>query len=212
MKCFFIVFFLILTGKGLQAQFVTYQDGSPAKEIKLINVEGSELLYPDWIRGSVKLANGGLYSDLMLKYNLYEDQLYFLGKDNITMKFASPVFEFYLDKDLYRNGYPSIKNLTSLSFFHILVDGKVTLLKKISKNIIEVKEFNSATAIKKIVDEKNNYLFLKGSLKPLKTDKASLLDLFFDKKNEVDAYLKANKVNFKKDEDIVTFVKYYNSL
>lgn len=212
MKYFLVLFFLSIHSKQLLAQALSYKDGSPAKEIKLVNVEGSELLYPNWQPGSVKIASGTVYSNLLLKYNLYEDQLYFLGKDSVSMKFINPINEFHIGNDVFKNGYPSIKTFNNLSFYLVLVEGKTTLLKKLSKNILEVKEFNSSITTKKIMDDKAYFLLMEGTIVQVKNDKTSFLSVLINKKDEMDLFLKTNKINFKKDEDLITFVNSYNSL
>jgi len=212
MKYLVTLAFFILYTFNSYSQYVSYQDGSPAREIKLVNVEGSELLYPDWTKGSIKLASGRVYDEMLLKYNIYEDQLYFQGKENATMKFTSPVVEFRFGSDVYRNRYPAIKDFNELSYFKVLSEGKATLLKKITKNVIDVKEFNSSITVKKIADDKFYYLYDNGKMLLLKSDKATFLGLVSDKKNEIEAYLKANKINFKKEEDLITLVTAYNKL
>lgn len=207
-----LIYAFILFGYQLKAQYVSYQDGSPAREIKLQNVEGTELLYPDWKKGWVKLLNGNTYSDLMLKYNVYEDALYFLGKDNQAMAFTNPVLEFKLDKEVFKSGYPALKNLTSRSYYLVLTEGKITLLKKSAKNVLEMKEFNSATSTKKIVDQKNYYLIADGQLRPIKMDKNAFLDVLTDQKENIEAYLKTNKISFKSEEDLIRLITYYNSI
>jgi len=212
MKYLVAIAFLMLYTSKSYSQYVSYQDGSPAREIKLVNVEGSELLYPDWTKGSIKLASGKVYEGMLLKYNVYEDELYFKGKDDVTMKFTSPVVEFRLDSDIYRNGFPAVKAFSQLSYFKVLAEGKATLLKKMSKNILDVKEFNSSIAVKKIADDKSYYLYINGKMLPLKSDKNTFLGLLSDKQNELESYLKANKINFKKEEDLIDLVVAYNKL
>ncbi|MCZ4224013.1 hypothetical protein [Pedobacter rhodius] len=212
MKYLLILLFLSANTKQVLAQALTYQDGSPAKEIKLVNVEGSELLYPNWRLGSAKIASGVIYSNLSLKYNLYDDQVYFLGKDSISMKFINPVNEFHIEKDMFKNGYPAVKTFNNLSYYLIMAEGKATLLKKLTKNIIEVKEFNSSVTTKKIMDDKIYFLLVDGKITQVKNDKNSFISILADKKNEIDSYLKTNKVNFKKDEDLTALIKFYNDL
>ncbi|GGI28936.1 hypothetical protein GCM10008119_35130 [Pedobacter mendelii] len=201
-----------MSTKQLLAQALTYQDGSPAKEIKLVNVEGSELLYPNWRLGSAKIASGIVYSNISLKYNLYEDQLYFLGKDSISMKFISPVNEFHLEKDVFKNGYPPVKTFNNLSYYLVMVEGKATLLKKLIKSIIDVKDFNSSITTKRIMDDKSYFLFINGVINQVKNDKSSFLNLFKDKSSEMESFFRANKTNFKKDEDLINAISYYNTL
>ncbi|MFC4211884.1 hypothetical protein ACFOWA_11860 [Pedobacter lithocola] len=207
-----LMLFLSVSSKQLLAQALSYQDGSPAKEIKLINVEGTELLYPDWRLGSATVSSGASYTNLLLKYNVFEEVLYFLGKDSVSMKFVNPVKEFHIDKDVYKNGYPPVKSFNNLSYYLVLAEGKATLLKKISKNIIDVKDFNSSITTKRIMDDKFYFLFINGAISPVKNDKSSFLNVLKDKSSEMESFFKANKTNFKKDEDLIAAAAYYNSL
>lgn len=97
-------------------------------------------------------------------------------------------------------------------FAEELLSGKVKLLKRVKKKIIETQVYNSANVEKAVVQE-TNYILVKDN-KPtlLKQDKNSFLSALADKEEAIKKYLKDQKVNFKQDEDVVKLLNYYSSL
>jgi hypothetical protein len=215
----FIILICIIINKA-GAQYVNYKDGKPLTSIDYTSVDGSPYLTENWVAGTVKLANGTTYTDVMLKYNLKDDELYFKNKDGETLAFAQPVQEFtlkYTDNDelvkrYLRKGYKGIENATPNSYFEVLSDGTVQLLKKVSKVIIESQAFNSATKTRSFQENVSYYLVRADKAVRVKNDKKSILANIPDKQQQLQDYLKANKVNFRSDTDLAKFITYYNSL
>jgi len=148
---------------SLQAQFSSHIDGTPARIVKKIDVEGTELLNENWVKGSAKIQDGTKFNDIMLKYNVLDDVPYFQGKDDAVMLFTKPVHEFTLNDGtlkIFRSGFPAVGNFKENSFYQVLAEGKMVLLKKIYKKITESREYNSATTVKKIGDNTAYFVFL----------------------------------------------------
>jgi len=203
------------------AQFVHQQDYKPLMTKDYTNIEGSPYLYDDWIAGTVKLANGVTNKEpIMLKYNLLDDEVYFKDKAGEAMAFVVPVQEFTLnptqiDATLarrYRNGYKGIDGIKPAAYFEVLSDGKVQLIKKIVKVIFETQNIGSAAKTRSFIDKTKYYLVIDGNATAVKNDKKSLLATLSDKETQLEAYIKTNKVDFKKDADLAKLVTYYNSL
>ncbi|AZA61519.1 hypothetical protein [Chryseobacterium indoltheticum] len=61
--------------------------------------------------------------------------------------------------------------------------------------------------------EKDLYLLsYNGDFKKIDNSKKNLLEAFGSKSNEVDLYLKTNKINFKKESDLIKLISYMNTL
>jgi hypothetical protein len=203
-----------------QAQYMQDINGVAMPTKIYTNVDGSPYLIDNWVKGSVKLANGKTYKDVLLKYDMVDGQLYFQHKPEETLTFVDPVKEFklsYIESDmqqlkLFRNGYPSIAGGNEKSFYEVLSDGTIQLLKHDAKSISEYKEYNSATVTKKFDDNIKYYLYNNNKLVAIKPDKKSILAAIPNKQPELDAYIKTNNLNLKKDEDLAKLIIYYNSL
>jgi hypothetical protein len=219
MKKIFIFLGFIGVTQVLKAQaVVTYYDGTPALEKKYTDVEGTELLYPDWIQGQVKTKDGKIFSGQRLKYNQLEDRFYFLSNTGVTMMFVTPVREVALGDSLssnrrvFRNGFPAVSRFTPETYFEVLVDGKSTLLKKNSKNLVETKDYNSPVTKKQIVNNEQYYLYNGTKVMLMKKDKTAILEAFPEKAIGIEAYLSSKKPNLKKEDELVKMIEYINTL
>ena len=148
----FLMSIIMLVTCVASAQYQSYVDGSPVTIIKKVDVEGSEMLYETWLPATVKNSRGQQYKSVMIKYNLLEDVPYFLGKADEAMSFSVPLVEFVIRKEngqqqKFKSGFPPVDKFTNLTFYEVLVDGNVKLLKKVSKKIMESRAYNSATTV-----------------------------------------------------------------
>jgi hypothetical protein len=204
------------------AQLMQDRDGKPILAKDYTDVVGTPYLAPEWSTGIVKLINGQTYKDVALKYNLMEDEVYFKSeKGDEPLSFTDPVSEFtitYKDNETgethtnyYRKGFNGINRTTPNSYFEVLSDGTVQLLKKKTVGVVVSQEWNSATKVKNFKDETKYYLVKNGQATQVKKDK-KLLENFSDKKQQIENYASSNKINFKSDADLSKLVTYYNSL
>ncbi|OOQ60796.1 hypothetical protein [Mucilaginibacter pedocola] len=204
------------------AQLINERDYKVITPKSYMNVEGTPYLTDEWQPGDVKLVNGVTSQEkLMLKYNLVDDMLLFKekGSDN-AMSFVVPVQEFTIspagdDKVLvkhFRAGYKDIEGNTPTSFYQVLSDGKVQLLRKDTKKALETQEIGSASKTTTFIEKTKYYLVVNGKTTQVKNDKKSLLAVLADKQAQLEDYIKTNKVNFKDDAQLGKLVDYYNTL
>jgi len=103
-------------------------------------------------------------------------------------------------------------SLVSSGFYNLLYEGKVSLLKKEIKTL---KEITTSTAeLLRIIEQKDYYYIKKEDmLYPIKSKK-NLLEIFGDKKKEVQKFISANGLNFRKDPQnmLAKTTAYYDSL
>lgn len=216
MKRIGLVLLAVLTANLCFAQYQSYVDGSPTTIIKKIDVEGSEFLYEKWLPTTVKNAKGNEFKDVMVKYNLLEDVPYFLGRSDQPMSFTVPLAEFVIRKEngelqKFKSGFPAIDKYNELTFYEVLVDGNVKLLKKTSKKITENRAYNSATTVKTIVDNINYFVFEENKMLTVKKDKKALLSVLSNKE-KIQKYFSESGASIKKEEDLIKAVEAYNSL
>ncbi|MDP9046924.1 MAG: hypothetical protein M3N14_02230 [Bacteroidota bacterium] len=184
------------------------------------DVQGSPFLSDKWAKGMVKMADGRTFKEVRLKYDQVKDELYFQDKKNDTLIFVDPVKEFKIEYDygddlhekLFRNGYKNIPNSTEGSFFEVLSDGTAQLLKRTTKSILESKEYNSTTTVKRFDTNAKYYIVISGTVLPIKKDKKSILTVLSNRRDQLENYMRTNNINLKSDEDLVKLMAYYNSL
>ncbi|MEO6523674.1 MAG: hypothetical protein ABIN91_18465 [Mucilaginibacter sp.] len=184
------------------------------------NVEGSPFLTNQWAKGTVKMANGHVYKDMQLKYEQCSDAMFFRKtNDEDLFAFSEQISEVKMDyiqnnipyQKLYRTGY-TITGSTEKSFFEVLSDGRVQLLKKDNKIITESKEYNSSTINKKFEPVTKYYIVIAGNVKPFKKDKKFILANLSDKQTQIENYIKTNDLDLKNDADLAMLFNYYNSI
>jgi len=211
-----LVFYLMTF--SLKAQFiqnVSDLQGKPLVESSNSDVSGSPYLLDDWSKGIVEQGNKISYKDVDLKYNLYTDELFFKNpRDGAMLGFVLPVTGFSLaikDKiEIYRNGFPEIDNFNRKSYYQVLFDGGIKLLFKNYRTLLEVKPYNSSISEKKLVDNTFYYVFRDNVMTKFKPSRKDFLELFKSKSVEIADFIKNEKIDFKKHDDLTkVFVFYY---
>jgi hypothetical protein len=214
-----LILIFIFTIK-LKAQFIQNLpdiQGKPLSESTYSDVSGTVFLYDGWLKGTVEQGNKLSYKDVELKYSTYKDELFFKNpKDGSMLSFVLPVTAFSLaingKFDIYRNGFPAIDNFNTNSFYQVIFDGGIKLLFKSYKTLIEVKPYNSTTTEKKFVDNPVYYVLKDNVMTKFKPSRKDFLELFNSKSNEIDAFIKKEKINFKDNQDLAKVFVYYSTL
>ncbi len=110
----------------------------------------------EWTRGVVKFKSGRPDMQVPLIFDVHNDMPYYL-QNNVIMEFVDSVSEFSMavpfKKDSmvmkYKRFYPAIQANSSVTFYQVLVEGKIELLKCRSKSILLFKDPQTAEERKK---------------------------------------------------------------
>jgi hypothetical protein len=124
-------------------------NGKPFTSKSLENIEGSPMFSTDWNLANITFSNGKIVKNIPVQFNLEDNQLYFKKGDTILL-FADPVasFQFAYTNDnakklaYFRNGYPSIQKNTGDTYYQVLADGPMQLLKYSYKSIAQRSDYN----------------------------------------------------------------------
>lgn len=157
---FFFLFILGAIGFNANAQLAGTGIGSSSTATGRMEVyswaqrpdeDGTDLqkkfLKQEWTEGIVKFRSGRPDIHAPLLFDVFDNTLYFL-QDSVVMEFVDSVSEVhfitYFNKDtvhmLYRRFYPSIQANTTATFYRVLVEAKIQLLKCSAKTILLFKE------------------------------------------------------------------------
>ena len=181
--------------------------GVPIARGSYTNLKGNAYFKDDWTPGSVELANGELYNGLMLRYNQVDGLLSF-QRGGAELRFPKPIRKFVLGDTLtgnkFENGFPKISGNTSETFYEVLVDGKLKLLKAESKKVAEFKGYDQVTE-RKIVTNTEYFVFNQGQLQAVKPNKASVEKLLRDTNLTLKQGAKLGSI--KGEEDLIAFFK-----
>lgn len=206
---------LLLVTAYSQAQEVYMSDVSGTalrKDSRYAEVEGTPFLYTDWSDGVVVFKSNKVIKSIPLKYNIESEDIYFKSpQTGNEMLFVDPVASFKINGITFQNGFNPIDSYSNKTYYQVLSDGRVKLLKKTNKTIMEVTEYNAPK--RRVFKENFSYYVAneKNDLTKVKKDN-SILNLLKDKEDLVKAFVSKNKLNLKKDEDLSKVFDYYNSL
>ncbi len=189
------------------------------------NILGHPYLVDYWQKGEVKDVKGNKYGNMDLKYNLKDNQLIYkdLTTGDSTVLKNSMVQEFVIFAG--NDSVTVFKNFTdrnvkgaTIGFCQIIYDkGKSKLIKQRSKVIIRqdgtspASNANTESGAYRLLESyylaKNNGKFCK-----LKNNQKSLLRCFDEYQNDLKSYIKKEKLNVKKQQDLIKAIAYYDRL
>lgn len=209
---------LLLSGATYAQNVYQLQDPVSSKNFnpdKYSGIRGTPFLVDKWIKGSVSISRG-VYQNLELKYNVYDNALFF-NKNDEPFEFQEDVLAFTLmpKEDpathmVYKRGI-SGADLRGNEFVQVLLEAEVGLYKLDVKQLTEMSEIN-AGIVKTFANTAKYYIGKNGKLKFLKLNKQEVLAALSDKQDKIQAYINEKKYSFRKDMELVDVLKYYNAL
>lgn len=208
--------YIAAPGGGEKNVMVYIRDltGRPAYGINDPGIEGTPFLDKEEQIGTVLFTNGKLTKDVHLKFDMLNNKIYFV-RDGTIMEFIDTVKDFYLQyKDnntvgvVYRNGFPQIDRNTAATYYELLADGKVSLLKHRYKVVTEYKEYS--TASKKRYDERSQlYAALPGDrIIRIRKDRKFLMDAMPEYADKIKTI--TDKLKLKSDESLIALFQELN--
>jgi hypothetical protein len=182
-------------------------------------VQGTPYVFEKFVQGKVIFVSGMESLDSNLNYSYADHKLYYTQKNGLyVVNQQAKEFTLYgLDKDKNKISkqfmclFPSIEDNTPATFYEVLgAGGSFQLLKYTSKRIKESAVYGGAP-LKEYVMDNLFYIYDKAAKKMLSL--GSALSLKSIKKTlpnyaaQMDAYLEANKLNLKKEEDMIQLLQ-----
>ncbi|MBW7466966.1 hypothetical protein ABID22_001056 [Pontibacter aydingkolensis] len=214
--------FALLAVISASAQFaIVDQMGQPFLAKTYTDVRGSAYLYDTWMTGSVTTGKGVTYEGVQLMYDQMADELMFKSEKGEAKTFIDPISEFSIrsgksdlkfKERVFRRGFIPVDGANPYAFYEVLADGPTQLLKRTSKKIFEELPYGSSTKVKTFESDSHYYIAKNDKLVKVKNDKKAILKALPDKKTELEAYIKANRLDLKNDEALANLVGHYNDL
>ena len=208
------------TGKWGSQIFLSDVNGR-AFENKYADITGSAYFFPGYKFSSIEMTDGRKYVNIKAKVNLVEQEVEFIsassqegyiGKGLVSVISFNDTVKQEIKKYTFQTGFPGIDNQTSIHFYQVLCNGKVTFLKSINKMIEERNNELSGEKSKEFVVRENWYVFQNGSMKRVKKDQSFFATVFSDKTDPFITYMKEQKVNFKNEDQVIKMIDYLNGL
>ncbi len=214
MKLLKTLMLLLCFSNAIKAQvYLRDIQGRVIRETNFVGVIGSPFENDEFLVGNVILTNENEYENVPLKYDIYNDALYFKNtKDETMLSFVVPVKWFKIAGQTYLNGYPNIDNYSKNTFYGLVAGNKIKLLFKVYKTISESTPYNSPNVEKKFERYKDYYILKKDKMYKFKPSKKDIINLFVVDAPKINEYIKQEKINFKKEEDLVKVIDFINLL
>lgn len=205
--------------QGGALNYVYTVAGTPFVTAKFAKVvEGSPFFHDQMMYGAVILSEGKEYKNILVRLNLLESQVNYLGEKQVEMIATSPVREVVLwdtvnkiDHRFIFSSYIETTDKPEKAFYELLQNGKKELYKQYKKTIQETRPYGSATTEQTIRTEARYYILTGGQWKRVKKLK-ELISLLSDKKNEVERFIKEKQIEGDNESNFQAIVSYYNSL
>jgi hypothetical protein len=202
------------------SQFTLAQYDKPEGPPDYSNAAGNPYLFKDWSDGIIRFTSGREMAQFKLKFDCVRNEL-LLQFNGSTFAAESKVKEFVIytksgkkkDSLLFRKGYPAIEKATDNTYYQVMFEGKIVLLRLFSRTIIQEKEIVSNGAAKQRLEETEYfYLLQDGDMTLLPQDKSDLLKLFPSKREQLAQFISENNLKMRSAEDFMQFARKYNEV
>ncbi len=185
-------------------------------------VEGSPYLTEGIILGEILTKNETFLTNTAYKYNIHEDCIEMTKEGRRINIFAHQIRSFsFFDpienrKRFFRNGFHNYQdNYTSITYYEVLYDGKVKLIRKYDKPImrvgskINVPGMNTNTATKRYSQIVRTYIKKGSEYIPVKLTRPNIKRAL--NSSELKAHLKETKNKCRTLEDVKKALAFYDS-
>jgi hypothetical protein len=184
-----------------------------------VQANSQEFAFEIWHDGKVITTSGDTLRG-MIKYDFQQDLIQFNNKrGNIEAMSARKVlfYEIFDNtvkeyRQFFSLPYSTLGGYRAPVFFELLLEGKMTLLLRES---LEYRTYTSpyymGSYTRLVIVNKFYMLDEKGNINEFVGKKNDLLALMGRYANNVDSYIKENKLKVEEKEDFLKIVEYYNS-
>ncbi|MDN5213516.1 hypothetical protein QQ020_15705 [Fulvivirgaceae bacterium BMA12] len=182
--------------------------------------KGTHYFFDDWHQGQIEMIDGRSVKSPLMRFDVENNNLEIRFGGKVRVLSGRKVKEFFLisgDRKTYfiDAGSYSIENAPMYGFFEVLVNGKNKLF---SRTSITIKQANYNVALdmgseqNEIVKVETLYMFADDQLHKLTKSKKKTLSLFDSKSKQVEQFSKTKRLGYKKKEDLIEIVNYYNTI
>jgi len=183
------------------------------------NFTDPNYLYNTWAKGSVLQADGKAFTNLDMLFDMAKSRPLFKAADGTTQAFAVPIAQFTIaspddnatkSTKTFRRGFAPTDGATEATYYEVLADGNLTLLK-----LTEMKRFyerapGSLYETKQIKPVYTYYVAANKTITKLRREKKFVVALLKDKMPDIEKTI--SKYNLQHEEDLTALFNSYNTL
>lgn len=227
------LFLLVIVCEITSAQLVGTGIGSSNPTTRRMEVyswaqrpddDGTDLqkkfLKQEWTDGLVKFRSGRPDMHLPLLFDVFDNTLYYL-QDSVIMEFVDSVseviFTTYFNTDtvqmLFRRFYPPVQANTGATFYQVLLEARIPLLKCQAKSILLFKEPDKPESRREDPPEALYFVQLPdGSMVEVEPNTQDLLKKLPQLSGEIKGILQREKLKVKDEKKLVELFIHLNNL
>ena len=184
------------------------------------SVSAQQWPFEYWHEGKIVLETGDTLKGLV-KYDLQQDLVQFNDRQEKIEAFTArkvlyfEIFDVSVNRyrDFYTLPYAASGSYRTPVFFELLSEGKMTLL---TRESLEYRTFSSpyyyGSFTRLMLVYKYFLLEENGNIREFTGKKGELLNLMGNKADQVDRYIRSNRLKIEDRYDFAKIVSYYNSL
>lgn len=206
MKVFLIIFFAvgsITCAWGQDALTADPQKMASLYGKRYVDVKGTPFLRDEWEKSSVKMADGTVFSNIRLKYNVADDMPLYQTRDDRIWQFTSPVETFTLgNKETFNKGVGG--------YYQVLMAGQHNLYKKYIKAVFDQRPYGSSNIERRFKDNVEYYTGALQSPVRIRINRSALSKHFSSDQEKFKAASQGNKL--KTEEDLMALFETLNAL
>jgi hypothetical protein len=202
--------------------FMNDSNGRPLYLKTNYTADGSPYLFDDYLPATLTTESGRVYKDVMIKLNLVDNEVLYRLADGKEMVSTTPIqkISMFAIGQLYSgldsmiiSGINTPLNSRGAITYIVYSSGKLTLLKKVSVTYKDMQEYGN-TNTTRVFKRKESFFFMdkKGVTDQVGKSTQAVLDLFNDKRKNVEQYVNQNRLDLRNEKHLVSAFNYYNSL
>lgn len=193
------------------------------RETTYTQIEGSPYYFKDWKMGAVTDVSGKVTDKMMLRYDMYRDEVLYLqdGKSYAVAQEYARSFSFVvvneqtsaIENATFKNGF-TIEGYTKKNYFYVIYSGKAHYLKKFKTSYLEetVNNFGTNEQVKRFMQSEQEFFVAHDNTATQIKNRKEILSLFGTLNDQMKGYIKSNKLNVKNDNDLAKILAKYDEL
>jgi hypothetical protein len=190
---------------------------NPIKFVKV--TAGTPFFKEEWMKARLFTDNGESYASHAVRLNLFDNDVNFLDARGTEMIASTPVKKIQLTDTTTGTQYlfvqgdqiPATDKSLAKVWLQVLVNDTVSLCRQIKKMLHETPSYGTSTTEEEIVSVDHYFVRMNANFIQLKTW-SDLLQLFTDKKDAINQYIRDHHLKGKSADDYTQLVQYYNSI
>lgn len=192
-------------------------DGDWRATLSEADIKGSPYLNDEFIEGSIFTTSKNQFVKIPIRYNIFTDQIEFRTNDGTIQALAAPEVVEKIEFGDYLLEYIPylLANKIKRGYFVVLEKGNVSLYSRSRVLFEQAKEPGAYADAQppKFLRRPEEY-YIRAGKDPAKVIMKSkdIINILPDNRNQMEAYIKQNKVRTNRPDDLKKLIQYYNSL